>query len=36
MNGCEMASEYKKRADKFFKFKDKNNYKRIYNAIKEL
>ena len=36
VNNCEMGSEYKKRVDKFFKFKDKNNCKRIYNAIKEL
>ena len=36
INDCEMSNEYKKRVDKFFKFKDKNNCKRIYNAIKEL
>lgn len=36
VNNCEMRSEYKQRVDKFFKFKDKNNCKRIYNAIKEL
>ena len=36
INNCEMSDEYKKRVDNFFKFKDKNNCKRIYNAIKEL
>ena len=36
VNNCGMSLEYKNRVDKFFKFKDKNNCKRIYDAIKEL
>lgn len=36
LNNCEMKDVYSKRVDEFFKFKDKNNCKRVYNAIKEL
>lgn len=32
-NNCEMEDEYKSRVDKFFKFNDKNNCKRIYDWL---
>lgn len=32
-NNCEMEDEYKTRVDKFFKFNDKNNSKRVYEWI---
>ena len=32
-NDCNMEEEYKKRVDKFFKFTDKNNCKRVYEWI---
>ena len=35
-NGCQMKDKYKKRVDNFYKFKDKNNCKRVYRNIKEL
>ncbi|WP_407375366.1 CDP-glycerol glycerophosphotransferase family protein [Methanobrevibacter sp.] len=35
-NGCEMEDVYKKRVDEFFKYHDKNNSKRVYEAILEL
>ena len=34
-NGCQMKPEFKKRVDDFFAFTDKNNCKRIYDAILE-
>ena len=34
-NGSEMEVEYKDRVDKFFKFNDKNNCKRVYDWLKE-
>ena len=33
LNDCNMDDEYKKRVDDFFKFRDKNNSKRVYDAI---
>lgn len=35
-NNCEMEEKYKKRVDEFFKYHDKNNSKRVYEAILEL
>ena len=35
-NDCEMKNVYKKRVDNFYKFNDKNNCKRVYEAIKKL
>ncbi len=35
-NDCEMEEMYKKRADKFFAFNDKNNCERIYQKIKSI
>lgn len=32
-NNCEMENKYKSRVDKFFKFNDKNNCKRIYDWL---
>jgi glycosyltransferase involved in cell wall biosynthesis len=32
-NACEMKEEYKQRVDDFFAFNDKNNCKRVYDAI---
>ena len=34
-NGCQMKPEFKKRVDDFFAFTDKNNCKRVYEAILE-
>ena len=31
-----MNDEYKNRVDNFYKFKDKNNCKRVYEEIKKL
>ena len=36
LNNCIMKEEYIKRVDKFYKFKDKNNCKRVYDSIKNL
>lgn len=36
INDCEMKEEYKNRVDNFYKFKDKNNCKRVYEEIKKL
>jgi len=35
-NNCEMKETYKNRVDSFYKFKDKNNCKRVYDAIIDL
>ena len=35
-NGCRMKPEYRKRVDGFFAFTDKNNCRRIYEAILEV
>ncbi len=35
-NSCEMKEEYEKRVDNFYKYNDKNNCKRVYNAILNL
>ena len=35
-NSCEMKEEYEKRVDTFYKYNDKNNCKRVYNAILNL
>lgn len=32
-NGCKMDDKYKKRVDKFFKYKDNRNCERVYNEI---
>ena len=34
-NDCTMEEKYQRRVDEFFKFKDKNNCKRVYDWIKE-
>ena len=34
-NGCKMKPEYQKRVDDFFAFTDRNNCKRVYEAILE-
>ena len=34
-NDCLMEDKYKDNVDKFFKFVDKNNSKRVYDWIKE-
>ena len=31
---CKMEDKYKERVDDFFKYKDKNNSKRVYDWIK--
>ena len=36
LNECEMDDEYKVRVESFFKFRDKENSKRVYDAIKEM
>ena len=36
LNNCQMKDIYKQRVDSFYKFKDKNNCKRVYNEIKKL
>ena len=36
INDCEMKDKYKDRVDSFYKFKDKNNCKRVYEEIKKL
>ena len=33
-NGCKMDKKYENRIDKFYKYNDKNNCKRVYEAIK--
>ena len=35
-NDCEMKEEYKSRVDNFYKYKDKNNCERVYEAILKL
>lgn len=35
-NNCQMKEEYKSRVDNFYKYKDKNNCKRVYEAILKL
>ena len=35
-NDCQMKEEYKFRVDNFYKYKDKNNCKRVYDAILKL
>ncbi|WP_405269126.1 CDP-glycerol glycerophosphotransferase family protein [Methanobrevibacter sp.] len=35
-NGCKMKDEYKKRVNSFYKYNDKNNCERVYNAILNL
>lgn len=35
-NDCKMKPEYRKRAEEFFAFHDKNNCERVYNKILEL
>lgn len=35
-NDCQMKDEYKSRVDNFYKYKDKNNCKRVYDAILKL
>lgn len=35
-NDCKMKDKYSKRVDEFFLYKDKNNCKRVYDAIKEI
>ena len=32
-NNCQMKVEYEKRVDTFYKYNDKNNCKRVYEAI---
>lgn len=36
LNGCEMESEYKARVSEFFKFDDKSNSNRVFDAISNL
>jgi hypothetical protein len=35
-NGCELKPLYRERIDKFFAFHDRNNCKRVYQAITNL
>lgn len=35
-NDCAMKEIYKKRVDNFYMFNDKNNCKRVYEAIRKL
>ena len=35
-NGCKMEDKYKKRVDKFFKYKDDKNCERVYNCIVDM
>ena len=35
-NGCKLKEKYRERIDEFFAFNDRNNCKRIYEAIKSL
>ena len=35
-NACQMKEEYKNRVNSFYKYKDKNNCERVYNAILNL
>ena len=34
-NDCEMKDDYKKRVDKFYKYNDQHNCKRVYEWIYE-
>lgn len=36
LNGCEMEEEYRNRVEEFFKFRDRQNSKRVYDAIREM
>lgn len=36
LSNCEMKEKYKNRVDSFYKFKDRNNCKRVYDAIIDL
>ena len=36
ISDCKMKSEYEKRVDNFYRYNDKNNCKRVYNAISDL
>lgn len=36
LNNCKMKDKYKNRVDEFYKFKDRNNCKRVYEAILNL
>ena len=36
INDCNMKEIYKKRVDNFYMFNDKNNCKRVYEAIRKL
>lgn len=36
LNECEMEDVYKERVDEFFKFRDEENSKRVYEAIREM
>ena len=35
-NNCIMKEKYKKRVENFYKYKDKNNCKRVYEAVRNL
>jgi CDP-glycerol glycerophosphotransferase (TagB/SpsB family) len=35
-NDCKLDKKYEKRIDKFYKYRDKNNCKRVYEEIKKL
>jgi CDP-glycerol glycerophosphotransferase (TagB/SpsB family) len=35
-NGCEMKDIYLERSNKFYKYNDKNNCKRVYDAIMKI
>ena len=35
LNECEMDETYRKRVEEFFKFHDRENSKRVYDAIKK-
>lgn len=35
-NDCQIKDEYSKRIDEFFLYNDKENCKRVYDAIKKL
>ena len=36
LNECEMEDVYKERVKEFFKFRDEENSKRVYEAIREM
>ena len=35
-NGCTMENQYKEKVEKFYKYNDKNNCKRVYEEILKL